>query len=223
MVSPNQKDSVLNIIKNIAESKKSQVIVPDINDIAIVSSSLLSGMTLDYKGKKIKTSLVGKHQAENILTALMCLKNLNIPFQIVQEILAEIKMFARLEVLSKNPLVILDGAHNCGSILALKEIIKEHLLGKKIIGIVGMFRDKDVDQCLSNILPMFEKVITVSTNNPRALSAEELKCAAKKYHSDATAETNLPTALDHILQLYKKDKNIVIIIFGTFSLRAELF
>lgn len=56
--------------------------------------------------------------------------------------------------------------------------------GKDLYFIIGMFRDKDYESVLKMTAPLAKEIMTIQTSgNPRALPAEELAQAARKYHS----------------------------------------
>ena len=130
--------------------------------------------------------LAGDHQIENAKTALAAIAaltergKLNISRDNIKEGLKNAVNPARLETLHENPLVLLDGAHNPNGIEALKKAIDRFLGSKKIICMMGMLADKDIDSALALLDGVFDTIYTVPIDNPRALSSEALaeKCRA---------------------------------------------
>lgn len=94
---------------------------------------------------------------------------------------------ARTEVISQDPLVLLDGSHNEESTRALSEILKKHLYHKNILAVMGLMKDKDRDAVLANLLPYFRSVICVSPSNPRALHGAALAEEIRSRGVDAVA------------------------------------
>lgn len=118
-------------------------------------------------------SLSGAHQAENAGIALYALKLLGIEKSAVREGFMKVRHRARLEVLRKEPLVILDGAHNVSAMEGLKKYVSM-IEGEKVL-IIGMLKDKDYKKCAEIIAPVFDEVIAVDVKSPRALLKEDLK------------------------------------------------
>ena len=127
---------------------------------------------------------------------------------------------ARLEILGKNPVIMLDGSHNPDGVKALANALKENMPDKRKIGIVGMLADKDVRTALSEIVPLFEEIITVSPHNPRAMSAEELAEIISQYDIPVSAEDDYETAYKKALS--KADRNDAVIIFGSLYLSGDM-
>ncbi|MDE5995399.1 MAG: hypothetical protein K2G56_00600, partial [Eubacterium sp.] len=80
--------------------------------------------------------------------------------------------------------VLLDGGHNADAAKFLESSISNE------IAVIGMMADKDIDAYLSIVAPKCKKIIITTPNNPRAISAEELKAIAEKYCSDVVAIDN---------------------------------
>ena len=124
----------------------------------------------------------------------------------------------RLEVISKNPLIIFDGAHNPAGAETLSNFIKKYLKGKKIIGIIGMFKDKDCVGVISKVVPLLNKIFTVSpSNNKRALSLEKITNICENYNKNTFSCQNISIALKLALES-SSEKDSAIIVFGSFSI-----
>src|SRR5262249_20625361 len=82
---------------------------------------------------------------------------------------------ARVEIVSREPTVILDAAHNTASIASLLETLQESFVAKRRILIFATSHDKDIRGMLKLLLPQFENVIfSRYVTNPRAIAPEEL-------------------------------------------------
>jgi dihydrofolate synthase/folylpolyglutamate synthase len=83
------------------------------------------------------------------------------------------KWQARFEVISKDPRVIFDGAHNPEGIEAATESIKTYLPSEPVYLLSGVLRDKDYMRIARTVSEVVTRAYTITPNNPRALSAEE--------------------------------------------------
>src|ERR1700744_6240581 len=124
--------------------------------------------------------LMGEHQAVNCGLALAMLDKLKqrgfaFDDSKALEGLAKVKIPGRLEVVSKDPHVIIDGAHNAASVQALFRGIGQHIPYDSMVVIFGCNCDKDIDGMLQQISLGADKVIfTKSGNNPKAADPHEL-------------------------------------------------
>ena len=123
----NQPEGAMGVLK------KYNPIIPDKNELKIFKSDI-SGNTYIYKGVKYSTSLIGYHQIENSLIVIEMVKNcgINIPTETVQKSITDTYFPARLEIISKKPLIVLDGAHNPDGAAALAKFLKSYY-GKNIL------------------------------------------------------------------------------------------
>ena len=208
-----QPQSAYDIIKSYSQN----VITPNINDLTNVNISVL-GNSFTYKNQNYKTNLGGEYQIENALVAIETLKNcgLTITDDNIKRGLERAFIPARLEVVSKNPLIVIDGAHNPDGANALCEALKD---GENITAIIGVMRDKNYKDVLSKTLPFCKNVICAKPNIPRALPTDELANAAKYYSKNVFEAESLQNAI----QLAKeKSKGNSIFIFGSLYLASEI-
>jgi dihydrofolate synthase/folylpolyglutamate synthase len=137
-----------------------------------------------HRTDDIKLGLLGRHQAANAAVTLAVLDELRaqgwrIPEEAIRHGLAELRWPARVEVISHNPTVILDAAHNTASIASLLETLQESFAARRRILIFATTQDKDVGGMLRLLLPQFENVIfTRYVTNPRAVAPDEMASMA---------------------------------------------
>ena len=139
----------------------------------------LSGQKFTWDGREYRLSLLGKHQLANTRVVLSVIRVLrkrgwNISDEAVERGLSLVTWPARFEVLSQDPVFILDGGHNPQCAEALAEALREYLPGEKVTFLIGMLRDKDYRTVLRTIAPFGEHYVTVTPDSPRALPAAEL-------------------------------------------------
>lgn len=165
-------------------------------------------------------SLTGAHQVKNALLALTAAETLrSLGYTVAEkDILAGLKnarWSGRFETIHRGPRIVIDGAHNEGAAEKLKDTIENCFTNHPITYIIGVLADKEHEKMLRLLLPYAKKVYTVTPDNPRALSGEELCREAKKYHSDVTCEGSVRNAVEHALAGAGRDG--VILAFGSLS------
>lgn len=213
VTSPFQTAKALSVIKKYAP----QVKIPDLKKLTYTDVSLL-GNTFVYDEVTYKTSLGGEFQIENALIALETLENcgLDINCNAIKSGFENAFIPARLEVVSKRPLTVIDGAHNPDGAKSLEFALKEY---KNATAIVGVMADKNYDEVLKITLPYCENVVCVKPNVPRALDVDTLCTAAKKYCKNVLSADNLQNALTLARQ---KCGDNAIFIFGSLYLASEI-
>ena len=219
-----QKDSVINVIKNTVSERSNELYIADTEKVNCIKSDL-NGSDFEFENMKLHISFIGEHQIKNAVTALYALKalrerSLNISESAVKEGFETAFFPARLEILKKEPIVMLDGSHNPDGVKALASALKENMEGIGKIGIVGMLADKDVKTALGEIVDLFDEVITVAPNNPRKMCAEELAEMIRGYGVKAASESDYEKAYQKALSKAGKDK--AVIVFGSLYLSGDM-
>ncbi len=124
--------------------------------------------------------LIGAHQAKNcalVLGALEIMREqgtISIDDETIRNALAQVHCPARVEVIGKNPLIILDYAHTVDSMRFLRMSLLENFKFHKLILILGFAQDKDLDNILNEIIPIGASIIVTRSKNPRAAPPEDL-------------------------------------------------
>ncbi len=165
-------------------------------ELLMIKASDISGSSFIYKGEEYSVGLIGNHQIENAILAIETLSGcgLQIDLSDIKKGIASTTFPARLELICKKPLVMLDGAHNFHGASALSTEMKKH---SDITLITGMMADKDCERVLSLVAPLCKKIITVTVKeNPRSISAQELAAAASRYCDDVQCAETYNEALE---------------------------
>jgi len=141
-------------------------------------------MNFDPYGE-IQLPLVGTYQPNNAVLAVTGLevlreKGYNISDDAIKTGLASVSWPGRFEVLGQNPVFVIDGAHNPQCMEATAASLRQHFAGDdeneklKVIFIVAVMADKDVDAMIGYIAPIAKAFITVAPDNPRSMKSQEL-------------------------------------------------
>lgn len=135
--------------------------------------------------KEILLPLLGGYQQENLRVTLRAIEllrknGLTIPSRAIALGLAAVRWPGRFEVISRRPIVILDGAHNQPGALALAEDI-ERTLPEQIHRhlLFGILADKELEPIARALFPLFSSVTLTRSKSPRALALEPLLEAAR--------------------------------------------
>ncbi len=177
--------------------------------------------------RDIRVPLRGRHQADNTALALGLIDRLrcaghSIPDDAIYAGLAQVEWPARVEVLARNPTVVIDAAHNWASAKALVATLKDEFPQRRRILVFASTRDKDVRGQLRLLLPEFETVIlTRYVDNPRAVPPEELRSLAAGL-SDQPAHVAQEPVSAWKLARRLSDPDDLIVVTGSFFLVAEL-
>ncbi len=198
------------VIKGAADARGSKFYDIDYSEIENLSSDL-SGTSYDFGDHKdIKIKLLGLYQPKNsalVLRAIDILRNrgLNIPENAVKEGLIAAKWQARFEIISHDPLVIFDGAHNPQGIESATLSIKHYFKNEKIYVLTGVLRDKDHKYIASKLSEIAERAFTLTPDSPRALSAEDYAGELRDEGVKATPYPSIEAALSAAKSEAKKN------------------
>ena len=225
---PANQPSVINIAEQTAREKNSIFIMPDLKYLKILDENI-DGTSFQYKNKDYALKLLGEYQVYNALTVIEAADYLFESGKIrgscgaIYTGIKRTRFPARLEILSRNPLVIFDGAHNIPAVVALRETIKNLLPDKKIILICGMLKDKEPENIIKNIAgeSFVDKFIAVPVNLERAEAPENLRGIAAEYCANVEAAANLNEGLAQAVREAARD-NLAVICFGSLYLAADL-
>lgn len=214
-----QQEEASEVIKNICAEKKSKYIECDFKNIEIKSSNINSQIyNCNINGKELRDleiKLIGDHQIKNSIVALNVIEYLNdikitnISEENIRKGLLGTKWPGRIEKISENPMFIIDGAHNEEGAKSLANSIDKYFENKNKILVIGMLEDKDIDSVLDLLIPKFNKVITTTPDNPRAIDANKLKEKIERYNIEVTCKPNIKEAVDYALEISNKDDVII--------------
>ena len=174
---------------------------------------------------QVEISLAGSYQILNAALALQAVTMLqelgySVSRENIYEGFRKTHWRGRFTLISKEPVVIMDGAHNPGAARELEHSLKLYFPHRHIRYIFGIFQDKDYKQVIQITAPLADHIITVQTpDNPRALPAEELKEAVACVNPSVEAAKSIEQAVEKTLEEAKPED--VVIIFGSLSFLGE--
>ena len=174
----------------------------------------------------VEISMVGRHQAENLKTALATLEILRksgavkLDREALYEGLKRARQPGRFEVIGEDPLVIIDGAHNEAGAQALQETMAQHFAGKKILLAAGILADKEIDSIVKFLTKITDHIIVTEPDNPRKLTAEKLAEHVADFGAAAEVVSDVEAAVHRAKEL--ADGYDVILFAGSLYLIGDV-
>nr|WP_312579074.1 folylpolyglutamate synthase/dihydrofolate synthase family protein [Sedimentibacter sp.] len=225
-----QADNIKDVIKEQAKLKNSKVYEVHTSNIEKIKGDI-SGQEFKYLKTDIfnlpalKINLLGEHQLYNALTALYALEIIkqsgyNITEESIKKGFLSCHFAGRFEIISKEPIIILDGGHNINGIEYFSKAVKEYFGNKKIILFYGMLEDKNPNDVVDYLISLSKEIYTLTPNNPRAMSSNDMANLIRQ-HSDikVTPIQNY----DEILNILKGfDKDEVIAFVGSLYMIGDV-
>lgn len=224
-----QQEEALNVIKNKCFEMDSELYIANSDNLKFESvvNDDKPYQLLKYNDEiDILLPLLGEHQIINLSVAMKTievLNNRNITDISIDNITKSIKSViwkGRLEVLSNNPYVVIDGAHNIQGIQTLSKNIKKYFEYDNLYLILGILADKDVEEMIKVITPMAKKVYAVTPNSIRAELAEDLKKEIIKYNENCQAYDDYKEA--YLTALNDADENDLILASGSLYMVGDM-
>jgi len=191
VVVSSQAPGVLEVIEAKAKEKNSEVYLYGRDFSAVLKREDPSGICFDYFGgdsfdiHDLYLPLIGEHQMQNATVAIKAVELLSKKItpnselrtpNFIREGLKDVKWPGRLEMIQDNPPILIDGAHNPAAAVMLSRALVKNFLGiyKKIILILGIMGDKDIEGIMKPLLPIASEIILTSPGYERAAPPAKL-------------------------------------------------
>ena len=223
-VTVRQQPRVQEVLEKEALLKGITLITAEPEQASAVKSTLKK-QKFSYDGRKALTiTLAGRYQIDNAVLAIEAVKALEkkgfpVPEDALYKGLEETRWPGRFQVLTKKPFFIADGAHNRDGAKRLAQTLRFYFTKGRIIYIIGILRDKEVEEIIRETEALADQILTVSTPGARGLSAYELACEVRKYHECVTSVDSVEEAVE--LTSLMADRSTVVVAFGSLSYLGE--
>jgi dihydrofolate synthase/folylpolyglutamate synthase len=151
----------------------------DFENLRPISHDLF-GQTFSCGSREnLELPLLGDHQLHNASVVLSIVDTLiekgwNITEQNIRDGLRDVTWPGRFDIVSRKPLVIIDGGHNPQCIDALVKNIRDYLTGRRVIALVGVLADKDYGEMFRPVMELVDTFVCITPDSPRKLEAKEL-------------------------------------------------
>lgn len=219
VIESGQPEEALDVLVECCRRQGIAPVVPARDEVTVLGKSI-EGTDIVYKGIALHIPLVGEHQIDNAITAVELLRMAGVKDEGIAAGIARAFIPARMELLSREPVVILDGAHNPNGAQALAAAIGELLAGRRVIAVMGVLRDKDYHRELEMLAPLFERIYCADGFSDRCQTAEALAQAASAYTHTIpcdTADSAVMDALD-----YANNNGTALVVCGSLYLAGAV-
>ena len=214
------------VIEAVAREKDSAFYRVDYSKLTNIRPSL-EGATFDIgEYKDMSIGLLGMYQPRNasvVINAVQILRRrgIEITDDALRAGLSKAKWQGRFEIISRDPLMIFDGAHNPQGISSAVESIKTYFGENKVYLLTGVLRDKDYTFIAKELSRIAAKAFTLTPDSPRALNSAEYADTLCAAGIDATSYETLGEALTASTEAARQD-NVPLICLGSLYVYSQL-
>lgn len=175
-------------------------------------------LELDARGSSfsgLRCPLAGEHQVDNAVAAVLALEALGVK----PDGIADAHWPGRLEHVSPNPDIILDGAHNPAGARALAKYLQRFYSHRRLWLIFGAMKDKAVEEVAGILFPLAQELILTAPSNIRAMSPDDLQTLAGRGRTAPDVAAAL--ACIHDLGYTEDLSDDVVVVTGSLYLVGE--
>ena len=160
----------------------------------------------------LELPLLGDYQIINTVTAIAVIeilyKDYPVSPKLMKQGISNVKWPGRLEVVSKEPMIILDGTHNKAGAKELRAEL-EKLDYNRLIVLLSILEDKDYKAIIEQLAPQADELILTQNKNPRAAKVEVLEESAQDYALEVKSQADLDKAVDYAVDKANRDDLIL--------------
>jgi dihydrofolate synthase/folylpolyglutamate synthase len=173
---------------------------------------------------ELEIPLIGEHQLENAATVIGALEALmslgvRIPKEAIVQGMRQVVWPGRLQILKREPLLVVDGAHNADSMRRLVAAVRSYLKYDNCILVFGTSCDKDIAGMVKEVIPLTRSIIVTSSTHPRAASAAVLLEAFSSAGVKVEQCPSVPEAVS--LALSSARRTDLVLVTGSLFVVAE--
>jgi dihydrofolate synthase / folylpolyglutamate synthase len=208
-----QKDEAMQVIENVCRDRHARL-------FKVGSEILWRGIDFDINSQQVliegrkesyelSIPLLGDHQMINAATAVAALEVISetsgqIKRENIIDGLRNVNWPGRFQIIGRNPLIVIDGAHNQDSAAKLSHAVEHYLRFKKAVLVIGSSSDKDISGIAEAMAPIADKVIATRSRNPRAMQPERIVTEFERLKIPSEIIGDVPTAIDKAINLAGK-------------------
>lgn len=213
-----QDDGVAEVFRRACSERGARLIETDFSGLRPGGFGL-NGQSFGFEGyDDLEISLIGRHQLKNASVAvkaseLLARKGYGITEAAMRRGLARAQWPGRLELLCREPLLLIDGAHNTEGATVLRAALDDYFPDKRFSFVMGVSNDKDYRTIADIVLTRCSRIITVTPNSVKALPAAVLADAVSDYCNNTEVSDTIEGAIRTSMALAAPDE--VICAFGS--------
>ncbi len=177
------------------------------SDERAVGGRLVSVRGLAGEYDDLFLPLHGEHQSQNAAVALAAVEAFfgserELRHEIVQQGMGEASSPGRLQIMGRQPLMLIDAAHNPHGAAALARAVSDAFEFDRLVLVLGVLGDKDAEGIVRELAPLAEHIVATESDSPRAVPADELSEQMRDWTDvPVDAEPDLADALELARQL----------------------
>jgi len=122
----------------------------------------------------VRSRLLGPHQRINEAIAVKAAQLLKVNKKVIKKGIQKTIWPGRCQIISKDPFIIVDGAHNAAGARALSDTVKELKISRPRTLILGIQAYKDINGILEEMVPLADIIIVTRSLHPQAANLEEI-------------------------------------------------
>ena len=210
VVTAETNETVLDIFNSVCNQKNSSLMVLDKELKFKIEDSSFNEQNFSVTGKINDTfsiKMLGEYQIKNACLALLVADLLKISIDKIKLGLLNTFWAGRLQILQKNPLVMVDGAHNLEGIKNLVKFVKK--IDRKKILVLGIAEDKKLEEMVSLLVPLFDQII-ITEGNFKPTPVEKLNEVVLKYNQNVKMIQDSKEAVKEALKLANEDDFVLV-------------
>ena len=202
--------SVEKVFEDVCKERNVSLRKADFDSLELQSLDLF-GQTFHCGSRKnIRLPLLGDHQLHNASVVLsvadtLIEKGWNITEQNIYDGIRDVSWPGRFDIVSRDPLFIIDGGHNPQCIDALVKNIEDYLKDRKVIALTGVLADKDYGDMYKPMMPLIHEFVCITPDNPRKMEAADLARHLQSAGAKATACATTAEGVRKAMELAGKD------------------
>lgn len=218
VISYPQKDEARDMIEKVAREKHSPVFICPMDGISMKENTDRGSVfDFNFEGRKysdVRVGLLGKYQVYNGVMALYTILKmreqglLEISDKSILDGLEKTRWRGRLEIISEDPRILIDGAHNLQGAKVLKESLAMFNYNRLILGF-SVLKDKDYSHIIETLIPLADEVVLTDIQMPRKMDLREMEKIVGDYTSSLHVEKDNKKAIDKAISLYEDGDLIV--------------
>lgn len=172
--------------------------------------------------------LHGQYQAENAALAIAAVEAFiggaehKLMDDVVRVAIADASSPGRLQVVNRDPLTILDAAHNPDGAASLAQALVEYFAAPRAVGVLAVLAEKDAAGVLRELADSFEKVVITASSSPRAIDPEELGALAKEVFGEQNVKITMDAREAMQVAHSIRPENGAIVVTGSISLVGDV-
>jgi len=223
VISAPQAPEAMSMLEEVCKGHHAQLVVAGEEKYRwFPGRATLSGQSFELQGEIYWIPLLGRHQLANAVTAWAAIDGmeervgLSVPLSARREGLRTTRWPGRLEILGRNPFVIVDSAHNGDSANKLQTSLRDFFPGRRVILVFGASSDHPFNDSLAELLPISCKVIITRSRHQRAAAPEILARTVSELGYSASSTDNVPEAIEAALE-HAHSKDLICISGSIFT------